>query len=219
MILKKDYLHTPLSLYNTVLQFPLFVTQCRIILYIFNEKCIIRESGCIYFYNSVTIRYQHFTCINLITLYWMKYIYYSHFQYFVLAFAQHVSSRSAVQRRVYIKGDSDQTVNRDGETITITPSRTFDIYCSDTRYIWQWYRVSGQSESSIIRLSQTATSPDVYAINTHGHVLTLQFRPFQSTHAGEYECRFTSHDGHTLTPLSVFLSKLHPQLLFLTFNL
>ena len=103
-------------------------------------------------------------------------------------------------------GDSDQTVNHDGETITITPSRTFDIFCSDARYAKQWYRVRGQNKSSITRLWQETTSPDAYAINTEGYVMTLQFRPFQSTHAGEYECGFTS-SGQTLTPLSVFLSK------------
>ena len=106
-----------------------------------------------------------------------------------------------------MKGDTRSNVNRDGANITIIPSQTFDIFCSDTRYAKQWYRVSGQSGSLITRLWQETTSPDVYAINTDGYVLTLQFRPFQSTHAGEYECRFTS-SGHTLSPLSVFLSKL-----------
>ena len=125
--------------------------------------------------------------------------------------APHVSSD--IQRRVYIKDGSRPNVNRDGETITIDPSQTFDIFCSGTRYAKYWYRGSGQTESPITRLKQTTTSPDVYAINTESYVLTLQFRPFQSTHAGEYECRFTS-GGRTLTPLSVFLSKLQPPLLF-----
>ena len=99
-------------------------------------------------------------------------------------------------------------MNRDGETIQIDPAQTYAIYCAGDQYNKRWYRVIDQSESSITRLWQETTSPDVYAINTAGNTVTLQFRPFQSTHAGEYECRFTSHDGHTLTPLSVFLSKL-----------
>ena len=121
-------------------------------------------------------------------------------------FVQHVSSD--VQRRVYINGDSGQNVIlTDGETVTLNPSQTYDILCSDTRYAKHWYRVSGQTESSITRLSKKTTSPDVYAINTEGYALTLQFRPFQSTHAGEYECRFTRSGESTLTPQSVFLSK------------
>ena len=128
----------------------------------------------------------------------------SFFHYHFLASVLHVSS---AQQRVYTKDDSGSNVNRDGETITIAPSQTFDIFCSDTQYNKRWYRVSGQNERSITRLWQETTSPDVYAINTRGNVMTLQFRPFQSTHAGEYECRFT-RDGRTLTPLSVFLSKL-----------
>ena len=135
-------------------------------------------------------------------------IYQTPFITFVLASTPHVSS---AQPRVYIKGDSNQIVMLDGDTITITPSRTFDIFCSDTRYGKHWYRVSGQTASSITRLWAETTSPDVYGINTEGYVMTLQFRPFRSTHAGEYECRFTSIDGQTLTPLSVFLSKLEQQ--------
>ena len=129
----------------------------------------------------------------------------SFFHYRFLASLLPVSS---VQQRVYTKDDSKSNINRDGETITITPSKTIDIFCSDTRYNKRWYRVSGQNESSITKLSQTTNVPDVYAINTEARgKLTLQLRPFQSTHAGEYECRFT-RDGRTLTPLSVFLSKL-----------
>ena len=112
---------------------------------------------------------------------------------------------------MYTEDDSGSNVNRSGETITITPAQTYDIYCAGDQYNKRWYRVIDQSEISITRLSQTTDTPDVYAINTQSHVLTLQFRPFQSTHAGEYECGFTSHDGRTLTPLSVFLSKLKQQ--------
>ena len=108
---------------------------------------------------------------------------------------------------MYTKDDSGSNVNRDGETIIIDPSQTFDILCSDPSYGKTWYKVIDQSESSIPKLGRETTSPDVYAFNTRGYALTLQFRPFQSTHAGEYECRFTGH-GRTLTPLSVFLSKL-----------
>ena len=106
-----------------------------------------------------------------------------------------------------MKGDTEPNVNRDGEVIIITPAQTYEIFCSDTQYAKHWYRVIDQSERSITRLSQENNLPDVYAINTEGYVLTLQFRPFRSTHAGEYECRFTSN-GHTLTPLSVYLGKL-----------
>ena len=119
--------------------------------------------------------------------------------------------------------DSGPNVNlTDGETIEITPSQTYNIYCSDTQYRKRWYRINAQGDSSITRLSSTTDTPDVYAINTHGYVLTLQFRPFQSTHAGEYECRFTSHDGHTLSPLSVFLSKLQVHealIIFISFSI
>ena len=138
--------------------------------------------------------------------------YFFHGLFAFLAFAPRVYSN--VQPAVYTKNDSVPSVNRDGETITITPSQTYDIYCAGDQYNKHWYTVNDPSESSVIRLSRETTSPDVYAINTYGNVLTLQFRPFQSTHAGEYECRFTSR-GHTLTPLSVFLSKLQPQLLLI----
>ena len=109
---------------------------------------------------------------------------------------------------MYTEDDSGSNVNRDGETITIAPAQTYAIFCAGDHYNKRWYRVIDQSESSIARLWRETTSPDVYAINTAGNTLTLQFRPFQSTHAGEYACAFTSHDEHVLTPLSVFLSKL-----------
>ena len=108
---------------------------------------------------------------------------------------------------MYTEDDSGLNVNRDGETITITPAQTYAIFCAGDHYNKRWYRVIDQSESSITRLARENNLPDVYAINTHGNTLTLQFRPFQSTHAGEYECAFTSN-GRTLTPLSIFLSKL-----------
>ena len=112
---------------------------------------------------------------------------------------------SSADPSLFIINDSGQDDLFDGETLTITPSQPFDIFCSGDLYNKQWYRVDKQF--SISRLRQETTSPDVYAINTHGNTLTLQFRPFQSTHAGEYECGFTS-GGHTLTPISIFLSKL-----------
>ena len=117
---------------------------------------------------------------------------------------------------MYTGDDSGLNVNRNGETITITPAQTYDIYCAGDQYNKRWYRVIDQSERSITRLSQETNSPDVYAINTAGYTLTLKFRPFHSTHAGEYECGFTSR-GHTLTPLSVFLSKLKQQYIIILF--
>ena len=152
--------------------------------------------------SNIVQRHIKFKCFHSA---WMIFIQLVPLSLLVLVFVQHVSAD--VQRRVYINGDSGQSVIlTDGETITITPSQTYDIFCSGSQYAKHWYRESDSSKSSITRLSQTTTSPDVYAINTHGYVLTLQFRPFQSTHAGEYECGFT-RSGQTLTPLSVFLSK------------
>ena len=117
------------------------------------------------------------------------------------AFIPHVSS---AQRRVFIKGDSGESNLSDGATITIIPALTYDIFCfgSENKH---WYRAGEQS--AITRLRQETNSPDVYVINTLDNTLTLRFRPFQSTHAGEYECGFTGR-GYTLAPLSVFLSKL-----------
>ena len=108
---------------------------------------------------------------------------------------------------MYIKGDSRPNVNRDGETIAITPSQTYEIFCDGEQYAKHWYKVNDESESSITRLSRETNSPDVYAINTRSFLVTLQFKPFQTTHAGEYECRFSSN-GNTQTTLSVFISKL-----------
>ena len=88
----------------------------------------------------------------------------------------------------------------------ITPSKTYDIVCSDTRYVKDWYRIH-INDSSISRYWEYArkrSTPDVYATNTGGHALTLHFESFQSTDSGEYECRLRS-DG--LPTLSVFLSK------------
>ena len=124
----------------------------------------------------------------------------------LLASAPHVSSD--VLPAVYTEDHSGPIVNQNGKTITIAPAQTYTIFCAGDHYNKRWYRIADQTVSSITKLSREATSPDVYAINTAGNTLTLQFRPFQSTHAGEYECRFTSNDGRTLTPLSVFLSKL-----------
>ena len=92
-----------------------------------------------------------------------------------------------------------------GATLTITPSRTYDIVCSDT-HAKNWYRV--RDESSISRSGQyTESLPGVYATTTGGNALTLHVESFCSTDIGEYECRL-SPDGLNLPPVSVFLSKL-----------
>ena len=95
-----------------------------------------------------------------------------------------------------------------GATLTITPSKTYDILCSDTRYVKDWYRVRG--DSSISRYGEYTNkggTPDVYATNPGGHALALHFESFQSTDIGEYECRLRLSG---LPTLSVFLSKLQP---------
>ena len=93
-----------------------------------------------------------------------------------------------------------------GVTLTITPSKTYDIVCSDTRCVKDWYRVhNDRSISRYGEYTNKGSRPDVYATNTGGHALTLHFDSFQSTDSGEYECRLRS-DG--LPTLSVFLSKL-----------
>ena len=93
-----------------------------------------------------------------------------------------------------------------GATLTITPSKTYNIWCSDTRYVKDWYRVDTHGDSSISRRGEyRGSTPDVYATNTGGHALALHFKSFQSTDRGEYECRLRSGG---LPTLSVFLSKL-----------
>ena len=93
-----------------------------------------------------------------------------------------------------------------GATLAITPSKTYDIVCSDTRYVKDWYKVN-INDSSISRYREYAkkgSTPDVYATNTRGHALTLHFESFQTTDGGEYECRLRSGG---LPTQSVFLSK------------
>ena len=92
-----------------------------------------------------------------------------------------------------------------GATLTITPSKTYDIVCSHTRYVKDWYRV--HNENSVSRYGEytrKGSTPEVYATNTGDHALTLHFESFQSTDSGEYECRLRSGG---LPTQSVFLSK------------
>ena len=114
---------------------------------------------------------------------------------------------SVVEQRVYTSDRLEGTVDlENGATLTITPSRTFDILCSDARYVKDWYRV--RDDSSISRYGEytnEGSTPDVYATNPGGHALSLHFKSFQSTDSGEYECRLRSGG---LPTQSVFLSKL-----------
>ena len=102
-----------------------------------------------------------------------------------------------------------------GATLIITPSKTYNILCSDTRFVKDWYRVDAHGDSSISRYGEyinEGSTPDVYATNTRGHALTLHIKSFQSTDSGEYECRLQSsvHMGLNLPIVSLFLSKLQP---------
>ena len=116
------------------------------------------------------------------------------------------STHAAVEQRIYIIDASEGTVDLDnGATLTITPSKTYDIWCSDTSYVKDWHRVLTQSASSISRYWYRETLPDVYATNPGGYALALHFKSFQSTDSGEYECRLRPSG---LPTLSVFLSKL-----------
>ena len=103
-------------------------------------------------------------------------------------------------------------VLENGATLTITPSKTYDILCSDT-HVKDWYRVGTHGDSSISRYGEyinEGSTPDVYATNTGGHALALHFDSFQSTDSGEYECRLRPSVGLTLPTVSLFLSKLLP---------
>ena len=99
-----------------------------------------------------------------------------------------------------------------GATLTITPSKTYDIWCSDT-HVKDWYRV--RDNSSISRYGEytnEGSTPDVYATNPGGHALALHFKSFQSTDSGEYGCRLRSSG---LPTLSVFLSELKSPCVFI----
>ena len=115
---------------------------------------------------------------------------------------------SVVEPRLYTNDASEGEVDlENGATLTITPSKTYDIVCSETNLVKDWYRV--RDDSSISRYGEytkTGSTPDVYATNTGGHAISLHFESFQSTDSGEYECRLRSANG--LPTLSVFLSKL-----------
>ena len=115
-----------------------------------------------------------------------------------------------VEQRLYTYDTSEGEVHlKNGATLTITPSKTYDIWCSDANYVKDWYRV--RDDSSISRYGEytnEGSTPDVYATNPGGHALALHFKSFQSTDSGEYECRLRPRFGPSLPTVSLFLSKL-----------
>ena len=126
---------------------------------------------------------------------------------------------SVVEQRIYYTKFNDASEHEvdlvNGATLTLTPSKTYDILCSDTRYVKQWYKVDTQGASMISRYAEytklnEGSTPEVYATNPGGHALTLHFESFQSTDSGEYECRLRSSADPNLPTMSLFLSKLQP---------
>jgi hypothetical protein len=119
---------------------------------------------------------------------------------------------AVLEQRIYTLDVSEGEVDlKNGATLTITPSKTYNILCSDTRYVKHWYMVDTHGDSLISRRGEYRGSiPGVYATNTRDHALTLHFESFQSTDSGEYECRLQSSVGLTLPIVSLFLTSTPP---------
>ena len=115
-----------------------------------------------------------------------------------------------VEQRLYTSDASEREVNlENGATLTITPSKTYDIWCSDANYVKDWYRVrDGRSISRYGEYTNKGSTPDVYATNPGGYALALHFESFQLADSGEYECRLQPRFGPNLPTVSLFLSKL-----------
>ena len=127
---------------------------------------------------------------------------------------------SVVEQRIYTNDASEGEVHlKNGATLTITPSKTYNIWCSDATYVKDWYRVrGGRSISRYEEYTNVGSTPDVYATNPGGHALALHFESFKSTDSGEYECRLRPFLGLNLPTVSLFLSKLQSNNILLSIS-
>ena len=104
--------------------------------------------------------------------------------------------------------DDATNSNLGGSTITITPSSSYKVYCYTRGNPKNWYKINGDTGTSVLRISQSGHDPKVYASNAGSGSLLLHFESFQTNDIGEYECRYTSKaDKQVFTALSIYLSE------------
>ena len=98
--------------------------------------------------------------------------------------------------------------NLNGSTITVTPSSSYDVYCSLQGIPKNWYR----SSTSVSRNTDQTHDPNVYVsriVESGIETLALRFKSFRPSDIGKYECKITTPSAHptTTVTLSVYLSE------------